>query len=156
MSAVVKNDVSDLINREKVLLQKAKDAATNAYNPYSKFLVGAAVETISGNIYSGTFIENASFGLTICAEPSAIMAANNAGDRDIRSIAIVGGTSLNSGGNFVTPCGRCRQIIYEFSQLVGRDIDIYCSNMNFSSIVITSINHLLPLPFGPENFVQDE
>jgi cytidine deaminase len=129
------------------LLEEAKKISNNAYNKYSNYFVGAAVRTTSGKIYSGTFIENASFGLTICAEPAAILNANTHGDFQIETIAIVGGDGKRTNPP-VTPCGRCRQIIFEASLVNGKDIDIYCSNLELSEILVSTIYELLPLPFN--------
>lgn len=129
------------------LLIEAKKVSVNAYNRYSNFFVGAAVKTTSGKIYTGTNLENASYGLSICAEPAAIMNANSNGDNDIEVIAIVGGFNEAPNQEPVTPCGRCRQVIYEASQVAGKDITVYCSNLNLSKIMVTSIAELLPFAF---------
>lgn len=144
-------NIETLPSKYRQLLFSARDVSHNAYNIYSSFYVGAAVRTISKNVYCGTFMENASLGLTVCAEPSALLAANNAGDFNVTQLAVVGGTSLNSSGDPVTPCGRCRQMIYEASQVSGRNIEIICANTALTSIILTSISELLPLPFGPND-----
>lgn len=140
-------ELNELSSLQKELLESALKVAPNAYNKYSNFYVGAAVRTISGNIYSGTFLDNSSTGLTICAEPAAIMQANTHGDFKILEIAVVGGHKLGEYGDIVTPCGRCRQIIYEASCVVGENIKVYCSNLILSKVLITDISYLLPLPF---------
>jgi cytidine deaminase len=142
-----------IVNRDDLpkdiieLLIEAKKVSVNAYNKYSKFFVGAAVRTTSGKIYTGTFLENSSYGLSICAEPAAIMNANSNGDYNIEVIAIVGGFNEDPRQEPVTPCGRCRQVIYEASQVVGKDITVYCSNLNLSKIMVTTIEELLPYAF---------
>ena len=133
------------------LLQKAQAVAPNAYNKYSKFYVGAAVRTKSNKIYTGTFLENVSTGLTICAEPAAIMNANTQADFNIITIAVVGGAAIDEDGSPVTPCGRCRQIIFEAARVSDVDIIVYSSNMNLSQVLITKISELLPFPFLIEN-----
>jgi cytidine deaminase len=90
------------------LVQSALDAQKRAYCPYSEFPVGAAVRTASGRIYTGVNVENASFGLTICAERVAASAAVAAGEQDFTAIAVVS----RSG---VSPCGACRQFLAEFA-----------------------------------------
>src|SRR5437667_9733788 len=90
------------------LIQSALDAQKRAYCPFSDFPVGAALRTASGRIYQGVNIENASFGLTICAERVAASAAVANGERDFTAIAVV-----SRGG--VSPCGACRQFLAEFS-----------------------------------------
>jgi cytidine deaminase len=90
------------------LIHAALDAQKRAYAPYSNFPVGAALRTASGKIYQGTNVENASFGLTICAERVAATTAVAAGERNFTDIAIV-----SRGG--ASPCGACRQFLAEFS-----------------------------------------
>ena len=90
------------------LIQAALDAQKRAYCPYSNFPVGAAIQTASGKVYEGVNVENASFGLTLCAERVAASAAVAAGDRDFAAIAIA-----SRGG--ATPCGACRQFLAEFN-----------------------------------------
>lgn len=96
------------------LMKKAQTAAANAYIPYSKFAVGACVLTENGKIYTGCNFENASFGLTICAERNAIGAMIADGERAIRAITIYSPNMKNC-----TPCGACRQVIHEFRSFGG-------------------------------------
>ncbi len=90
------------------IIQAALNAQKRAYCPYSNFPVGAAIQTASGKVYEGVNVENASFGLTLCAERVAASAAVAAGDREFAAIAIA-----SRGG--VTPCGACRQFLAEFN-----------------------------------------
>lgn len=103
------------------LLQQLRDAArtasAHAYAPYSRFPVGAACVTGSGRIFTGANIENASYGLTICAERNAVFQAVAAGERDLRAIVVYTPTPEPT-----TPCGACRQVLCEF----GDDIAIVC------------------------------
>lgn len=122
------------------LISAAKDARNSAYCPYSKFAVGAAVLTDKGNIFTGSNVENASYGLTICAERIAIFKAVNAGERNIKAIAIV----LDA-PDFGAPCGACRQVIYEF----GKDADVIMATVN-GKYEIKKIKDLLPYAFGLE------
>lgn len=92
-----------------ILIDRAKEAMGNAYVPYSKFKVGAALLTLEGKIYTGCNIENASYGATNCAERTAIFKAISEGERNFDKIAIV--SSLN---NETFPCGICRQVLSEF------------------------------------------
>lgn len=94
---------------EKKLINQAKRAMNNAYAPYSKFRVGAAILTTSGKIYTGCNIENASFGLTVCAERVALSKAISEGDANFKSIGIV------AEENPAYPCGACRQVLFEFA-----------------------------------------
>ncbi len=93
------------------LLAKAREAAGRAYAPYSHFRVGAALLTERGNLYAGGNVENASYGLTICAERAAICAAvaGEGGRLQVRALAVV-----NEAGSPCAPCGACRQVLYEF------------------------------------------
>ena len=93
------------------LLQAAEESRAKAYAPYSNFHVGAAVLGANGKIYSGCNVENASFGLTCCAERNAIFAMITAGETEIREILIIGESE-----EFLPPCGACRQVIAEFAQ----------------------------------------
>jgi cytidine deaminase len=91
------------------LVRRAKDVMRNAYAPYSKFHVGAAIEADDGSIHVGCNVENASYGLTICAERMAVGAAVAAGKRTLRRIAVASGVEPPA-----TPCGACRQLLAEF------------------------------------------
>lgn len=92
---------------EEQLIQMALGVQRRAYAPYSNFLVGAAVRTTSGEVFSGCNVENASYGLTICAERAALCAMVAGGQREIEAVAIA-----SPGG--VAPCGACRQSLVEF------------------------------------------
>ncbi len=91
------------------LYNKAKEVRENAYAPYSKIQVGAALLTKDGRVFCGVNVENSSFGATVCAERSAVCAAVSAGEREFEAIAVSGTMALE------TPCGICRQFLSEFS-----------------------------------------
>jgi cytidine deaminase len=99
-----------MADRKKELLAAARQARERAYAPYSNFRVGAAVLGSDGRIFSGCNVENASFGLTCCAERNAIFAMVAAGEREIREVLVIGDTE-----EFLSPCGACRQVIAEFA-----------------------------------------
>jgi cytidine deaminase len=120
------------------LLEKAELAARHTYSPYSKFAVGAAVLTRDGAMHLGTNVENASYGLTICAERVAICSAVAAGSKDIVAVAVHGGK------DGVTPCGACRQFIAEF----GRDVRVIYRR--HGRILNRAIQDLLPDSFCKE------
>jgi cytidine deaminase len=122
------------------LIQAAFDAQKNAYAPYSNFHVGAAIRTASGRIYQGCNVENASFGLTNCAERVAAGTAVAAGDREFTAVAVV-----SRGG--VSPCGACRQFLAEFSPNVPI---VMVDSLHPDVIHETTLTELLPGRFeGP-------
>lgn len=127
---------------EKVL-EEAFKAMENAYAPYSNYHVGACVELKNGTMIWGANIENASFGLTNCAERTAIFATYAQGYRkdDIRALAIV-----SDGEKLAAPCGACRQVLCE---LLGNEIPIVLSNRKESAI--TNMKELLPFQFTSED-----
>lgn len=138
------------------LIARARDAAAHAYAPYSGFSVGAALETRDGRVFVGTNMENASYGLAMCAEVGALTAATAAGAlTDIVRIAVVGGRpgpdGALTGTDPVRPCGRCRQLISEAAQLGGIDIDVVCSSGDGNAIDTAPISELLPRAFGPRD-----
>lgn len=94
----------------KELIQRAVEAKRTSYSPYSKFRVGAALLTGDGEIFSGCNVENASYGLAICAERNAVFQAAFAGKRKIVAVAVT-----SDEPSFLTPCGACRQVISEFA-----------------------------------------
>lgn len=125
----------------KDLMNAAAAARSFSYSPYSKFAVGAAVLTDDGKIFTGCNVENASYGLTNCAERTAIFKAVSEGYKKFKAIAIV----LDA-PNYGAPCGACRQVIYEF----GSNIDVIMGTVS-GKYEIKKISELIPLAFGPEN-----
>lgn len=128
----------------KELLKQAVKAKENSYSPYSKFRVGAAVLLKDGTIINGTNIENASYGLSICAERSALFSVLNSGykKQDIKAIAISGDIDL-----FISPCGACRQVI---SELMAEDCEVYMLN-NKNEYKKVLVSELLPFSFKKED-----
>ncbi len=118
------------------LFEKAKEVSLNAYAPYSGFKLGAALLTKSKKIYTGCNIENASYGLTNCAERTAIFKAVSEGEREFEEMIIY----VDSDEIF-TPCGACRQVISEFSD--DMKITIVCKD----KVIESDIQELLPLSF---------
>lgn len=92
------------------LIKTAREVQKNAYSPYSKFKVGAVLLTKENKVFSGVNVENASFGLTVCAERIAVFKAVSEGEREFAALVIVG-----SGEDYIYPCGACLQVIAEFS-----------------------------------------
>jgi cytidine deaminase len=140
---------------ETQLIAAAREAARKAYAPYSRFFVGCAVESVDGDVVTGVNVENACYRLGVCAEQSALSAAQLAfGLASVARIAVAGGDG--SGGALAgeivcTPCGGCRQAIHEASCLSGRDIEIICSSGDGKSIERHTIATLIPHGFGPAN-----
>jgi len=130
------------------LIGLARDAAQKAYAPYSNFRVGCAVESVDGEVATGANMENACYRLGVCAEQSALAAAQQQfGLEKLARVAVVGG-----GGDMVcTPCGGCRQAILEAAHLSGRDVDVICSSGDGSAMQSYRIGELLPDSFGPAN-----
>ena len=132
------------------LVQAAIDAAQTAYAPYSNFHVGAALLLDNGQIVTGSNFENASYGMTLCAETVAISKANSDGQlRAIRQIAVAGGLAGHVGkaADPITPCGRCRQIIKEVADLTDTDIPVQCAQA--TGYETYRLSELLPHGFGP-------
>lgn len=132
------------------LVQAAIKAAETAYAPYSNFHVGAALLLDDGEVVTGSNFENASYGMTLCAETVAIAKANSDGKlRQIRAIAVAGGPQgqVGAGPEPITPCGRCRQIIKEVADLTATDIPVHCAHAN--GYQTFSLSQLLPHGFGP-------
>jgi cytidine deaminase len=121
----------------KTLIEKARHAADQAYAPYSHFAVGAALQTASGHIYTGCNVENASYGLTNCAERTAIFKAVSEGETQFIRMAIWVDSDI-----LFTPCGACRQVISEFSS----DMEIVIASR--TQTLHTSIAELLPHSFS--------
>ena len=140
---------------DKELIAVAREAALKAYAPYSRFSVGCAIESVDGAVVTGVNVENACYRLGVCAEQSALSAAQTAfGLANIARIAVAGGDG--SGGAVTgeitcTPCGGCRQAIYEASCVSGRDNEIICSNGAGSAVERHNISVLIPHGFGPTN-----
>ncbi len=137
------------------LVERAREAALRAYAPYSRFSVGCAIESMDGQIVLGANMENACYRLGVCAEISALTAAQAVFGLDqVKRMAVAGGHVADgalAGEAIVTPCGGCRQAIYEAACLSGRDIEIVTANGDGTEIDTVSINTLLPKGFGPDN-----
>lgn len=127
------------------LIAAARQAANGAYAPYSRFPVGAALAFADGSVVTGANVENASYGLSLCAETVAAAKAMNAGLRGgLVGIAVTGGT-----GTPVSPCGRCRQVLSELAQLGGTDPVIWCAGEG--EVRELRLSQLLPHAFGPND-----
>ncbi|WP_188054801.1 cytidine deaminase [Sphingosinithalassobacter sp. CS137] len=137
----------------EALIDAARLAASHAHAPYSRFAVGAAVLLADGSVVTGTNFENASYGLSLCAETVALATANAQGRlRDVVAIGVVGGAITDAGlaGDApVRPCGRCRQILNEAAQLGTGDLAIHCASGDGNTLETHRLSDLLPHAFGP-------
>ena len=133
---------------DEELLALARGAAAKAYAPYSNFHVGCAIESADGEVVTGANMENACYRLGMCAEQSALTAAQHTFGLDkVARIAVAGGT----GDMVCTPCGGCRQAILEAAQLSKIDVEILCGSGDGSSLERHTIGELIPFGFGPAN-----
>jgi cytidine deaminase len=140
--------VKDKSMTDEELLDLARAAAAKAYAPYSNFHVGCAIESVEGEVVTGANMENACYRLGVCAEQSALTAAQHKFGLDkVARIAVVGGKDAT----VCTPCGGCRQAILEAAQLSGRDVDILCGSGDGSAVERHTIGDLIPFGFGPAN-----
>lgn len=136
------------------LIEAARAAAVHAHAPYSRFAVGAALLMTDGSLVTGANVENASYGLSLCAETVAIATASAAGRlRDVVAVGIIGG-AMDAAGRAtgtapVSPCGRCRQVLNEAAQLGGRDLRVHCGSATGDRIDSYVLSDLLPHAFGP-------
>ena len=140
---------------EQTLLLEAKKAMGFAYNPYSGFSVGAALLSLNGQIVCGSNYENAAYSPGICAERSALVRANAEGIRKFSKIAIIGKSKNGATVGITAPCGVCRQMIFEASQISEKDIIVIMSNTDMTTIIKTKISYLLPFAFGPHDLEID-
>lgn len=129
------------------LIEKAIAAREYSYSPYSNYMVGAAVLTSDGEIYTGCNIENAAYGPTNCAERTAIFKAVSEGKRCFTAIAIVGGKK-GSTGDYAAPCGVCRQVMMEFCNPEEMQVIVAKSTEEYK---IFTLAQLLPEGFGTAN-----
>ena len=129
-----------LCAQQETLIQQAQQAQTRAYCPYSHYAVGAALLTGDGEVIQGANVENASYGLTICAERAALFAAVSQGKQHFQAIVV----STTDGG---TPCGACRQVLNEFNP----HIKVITVDHQGTVVHSTTLDKLLPSAFGPQN-----
>jgi len=147
MKEVVYDSLTDI---QKIAIYEAEKARERAYNPYSNFFVGACLYNhIAQKVVSGANFENASYGLTVCAERSAVFRANAEGQRCFHGIVIT-----TRGLDFdikepTPPCGACRQVLNEIAQLSNCDLVVVLVSTKRDKIFLTTIKELLPGAFGP-------
>jgi cytidine deaminase len=138
---------------ERSLIAAARDAALKAHAPYSRFSVGAAVLLNDGAVVTGANFENASYGLSLCAETVAIAKASSEGRlADVIAVAVIGGMQVDgrpAGSDPVRPCGRCRQVLNEAAGIGRRDLIVLCAGAEGDAIERHRLSDLLPNAFGP-------
>ena len=128
---------------DEELIAAARAASRHSYSPYSNFAVGAALRFADGSVVTGTNIENASYGLALCAEAVAVSKAMADGVRGgLEAVAVTG-----PGADPLTPCGRCRQVLNELAQLGGTDPEVLCVGPD--NVRKVRLSDLLPDAFGP-------
>lgn len=136
---------------QDALVEHARRAGGQAYAPYSRFAVGAALRFADGAVVTGANVENASYGLSLCAETVAAARALAEGRRGgLVAVAIAG-----AGSRPVTPCGRCRQVLAELAQLGGTDPVVWCAGQSEGDVLELRLSQLLPHAFGPGSLGQD-
>jgi cytidine deaminase len=137
------------------LVAAARGAARNAYAPYSHYHVGAALLLADGSVVTGANVENASYGLSLCAETVAVAKLANMGAlADVRAVAIVGGRPEGdalTGAEPVHPCGRCRQMLNEAAECARTDMAVHCASGDGSAMATYRLSDLLPHSFGPKD-----
>ncbi|MCC5922829.1 MAG: cytidine deaminase [Crocinitomicaceae bacterium] len=142
-------NIEALNKEELVLFQAADQAMENAYAPYSKFKVGAALLLEDGTIVKGSNQENVAYPSGLCAERTAIFAAgSNYPDKKIKKIAIVAKGDLISVENTLSPCGACRQVMAETESRQREAFEILLRNFNGSVVKFKGVSSLLPFIFG--------
>jgi cytidine deaminase len=137
------------------LIAAARAAAEQSYSPYSGFSVGAALLFDDGAIVTGTNVENASYGLALCAETVAVAQAMADGRRGgLVAVAVTGPISQGQASAPITPCGRCRQVLSELAQLGASDPHVLCvgsDEAGADTVEEIALSTLLPAAFGPAN-----
>ena len=136
------------------LVHAARAAAHHAHAPYSRFAVGAALLMADGSIVTGANVENASYGLSLCAETVAVATASAQGKiAQVVAIGVIGGPmdaeGRPTGDRPVSPCGRCRQVLNEAAQMGGIDLPVHCGAAEGDAIASYRLSELLPHAFGP-------
>jgi cytidine deaminase len=130
------------VSEYEALMAAARDARLNAHAPYSNFRVGAALRATSGRVFGGCNVENATYGLTVCAERVAIFKAISEGERGFDAVAVVTDTDT-----LTPPCGACRQLLWEFCG----DVPVILSNLKGRTEVVR-MRELFPKPFDSSSF----
>lgn len=135
-----------MTEQEIKLVEAARAAQKRAYAPYSHYQVGAALLTASGRVFTGCNIENAAYGATVCAERVAVFKAVSEGERDFEALAVAA-----SGEDMASPCGTCRQVLYEFAP----HLILYLTGGRGQRVEKVILQELLPRAFGPAYLMEE-
>lgn len=139
----------DLAPEDRELVDAARAACDTAYAPYSGVHVGAALRTRDGRIIGGSNVENAAYGSTICAERMAVGRANAEGTRAYTAVAVAARGEILRPEQVVSPCGSCRQVLYEMAAASGVRTRVLMTTPGTDEVTTGWLDELLPLPFGP-------
>lgn len=133
---------------DRELMDAARAVLPTAYAPYSGVRVGAALRTATG-IVTGSNVENAAYGSTLCAERMAVGRANARGDRAFTAVAIAADGDALPPGRVISPCGACRQVLHEMTHAAAGEVRVLMATPGEDVITIATLAELLPLPFDP-------
>jgi cytidine deaminase len=146
---------SQLNDIEQKALAEAERVLENAYEPIFNFRVGACLISANDELISGTNFANTAYGSSLCAERAAVLRAHSMGIKKFKSIVIIARNGDKPTDEVTAPCGDCRQVLNEVSDLSGNNLKVILSTTLKNKIVSTSIKELLPLAFGPKNLIID-
>jgi cytidine deaminase len=149
MERVERLRYEDLEAGDRRLVDAAVEACETAYAPYSGVRVGAALRTVADRIVTGSNVENAAYGSTICAERMAVGRANAEGERGFPAVAVTARGAPLAPDQVVSPCGACRQVLQEMAGATGTRTRVLMATPGTDLITIATLDELLPLPFGP-------
>jgi cytidine deaminase len=136
----------DLDALDRTLIDAAREAMATAYAPYSGIRVGAALRT-PGGVVTGSNVENSAYGSALCAERMAVGRANAKGERAYAAVAIAADGERLPAGRPVSPCGACRQVLFEMSHSTGTETRVLMTEPGTDRVTIAGLRELLPLPF---------
>lgn len=134
---------------DRELVDAARAATDTAYAPYSGVRVGAALRTTAGDVVTGSNVENAAYGSTICAERMAVGQANARGHRAYAAVAVTARGERIPADQVVTPCGACRQVLHEMAHITDTPTRVIMTTPGTDRVVVARLDELLPLPFDP-------
>lgn len=142
-------DYDDLSPADRELVDAARAATRTAYAPYSGVRVGAALRTSDGAMVTGSNVENAAYGSTLCAERMAVGRANAGGQRAFHAVAVAADGGGLPADQVVSPCGACRQVLHEMAHVTGTPTRVIMTTPGTDRVTIAPLGELLPLPFDP-------